>query len=135
MAKISQQTDDKKEKLEACWIGSSAVVQEKMVRYAAGILNRFTNKIAYISFICDVSENCDCYPSNSEPIVPDIGILASFDPVALDQACVNMVNKIDGRIKGKDKFRLLWPAADWEVQLKHGEELGLGHRSYEMINA
>ena len=125
----------KKEKLEACWIGSSAVVQEKMVRYAAGILNRFTNKIAYISFICDVSENCDCYPSNSEPIVPDIGILASFDPVALDQACVNMVNKIDGRIKGKDKFRLLWPAADWEVQLKHGEELGLGHRSYEMINA
>jgi uncharacterized Fe-S center protein len=125
----------KKEKLESCWVGSSAVVQGKMVSYAASVIRHFTGKIAYINFICDVSENCDCYPSNSAPIVPDLGILASFDPVALDQACVDMVNNTDGRIKGKDKLKTLWPDADWEVQLKNAEGLGLGKRNYEITNA
>ncbi len=125
----------KKEKLEACWFGSPTVVQEKITQYTAGIADKFKNKIAYISFITDVSENCDCYASNSAQIVPDIGILASFDPVALDQACVDMVNNTDGRIAGKDKFRALWPNVDWEVQLRYGEAIGLGQRSYKIINA
>ncbi|MBU0672332.1 MAG: DUF362 domain-containing protein [Candidatus Margulisbacteria bacterium] len=122
----------KKENIESCWVGSSDSVQEKMAEYAAGVATKLKNKTAYINFITDVSENCDCYDFNSEPIIPDVGILASFDPVALDQACVDMVNKTDGRIKSNDKFRELWPNVDWSVQLKHAEKIGLGFRKYEL---
>jgi uncharacterized Fe-S center protein len=119
--------------IESSWSGSSDSVQEKMAEYAAGITAKFKNKIAHISFITDVSENCDCYDFNSEPIVPDIGILASFDPVAIDQASIDLVNKTPGRIESNDKFRKLWPKVDWNVQLKHAESLGLGSRKYEIV--
>lgn len=114
------------------WAGTPDSVQEKMAEYASAVHENFKDKIAYLSFISDVSENCDCYDFNSEPIIPDVGILASFDPVALDQACVDMVNKTVGRIKSNDKFRTLWPNVDWSVQLKHAESLGLGSRKYEL---
>ncbi|MBN2057689.1 MAG: DUF362 domain-containing protein [Candidatus Saganbacteria bacterium] len=126
-------TCKKNQTLESCWVGSSPLVQQKIAEYAAGIAAQFKSKIGFISFITDVSENCDCYAHNSAPIVPDIGILASFDPVALDQACVDLVNQSEGRIKGPDKFRTIWPEADWSIQLKHAESIDLGSRKYELI--
>lgn len=111
------------------WAGSPDSVQEKIAEYCSGILENFKNKSAFISFITDVSPNCDCYDFNDPPIVPDIGILASLDPVAIDQASVDMVNKS----AGKDKFREIWPSVDWEVQLRHAEKIGLGSRKYEIV--
>jgi len=122
----------KKEKLASCWVGSSKLVQEKIVEYAFGGIKSKANKVAYINFITDVSPNCDCYDHNDEPIVPDIGILASFDPVAIDQACVDLVNQTEGRIKSRNKFRALWPNTDWSIQLRYAEEIGLGSRKYEL---
>ena len=129
-----RKTCRKKQTLEDCWVGSPDSVQEKMTEYTAGILEKFKNKSAFINFITDVSENCDCYEFNSEPIVPDIGILASFDPVAIDQASIDLVNKTEGRIKGNDKFRKIWPNVNWQTQLKHAEEIELGSRKYELID-
>ena len=123
----------KKKTLQACWVGSSELVQEKIVEYTAGILERFKNKAAFINFITDVSPNCDCYDHNDPPIVPDLGILASFDPVAVDQASVDLVNKSEGRIAGPDKFRTIFPDVNWEIQLNYAEELGLGSRRHELI--
>lgn len=123
----------KKKTLEACWVGSSELVQEKIVEYTAGILERFKNKAAFINFITDVSPNCDCYDHNDPPIVPDLGILASFDPVAIDQASVDLVNKSEGRIAGPDKFRTIFPDVNWEIQLNYAEQLGLGSRRHELI--
>ncbi|MFH1542827.1 MAG: DUF362 domain-containing protein [bacterium] len=114
------------------WAGNPDMVAEKIAEYCAGIIGHFKKKTAYISFITDVSEGCDCYPFNSEPIVPDIGVLASFDPVAIDQACIDLVNKTDGRIKGNDKFKTVWPKINWETQLKYAEEIGLGSRKYKL---
>jgi uncharacterized Fe-S center protein len=117
------------------WAGSSDALQKKIAEYTAGIVAKLCAKgakAAYINFITDVSENCDCYDFNSEPIVPDIGILASFDPVAIDQACLDLINQTEGRIKGKDKFQTLWPDVDPTIQLKHAEEIGLGSRKYEL---
>lgn len=128
-----RKTCQRKKTIEACWVGSSDSVQEKMAEYTAGILERFKNKTAFINFITDVTENCDCMDSNSEPIVPDIGILASFDPVAIDQASVDLVNKTPGRIGSDDKFKKLWPETNWETQLRHAEGTGLGSRKYELI--
>lgn len=124
----------KNQTIQACWTGSSPAVQEKMVEYASGIIHHFKGKVAFINFITDVSPACDCYPQNDPPIVPDIGILASFDPVAIEQASVDLINQNDnGRIKGKDKFKTLWPEVDWEVQLKYAEEIGLGSRKYGLV--
>lgn len=128
-----RKTCQRKKTLEACWVGSPDLVQEKMTEYTAGILEKFKNKSAFINFITDVSENCDCYDHNSEPIIPDVGILASLDPVAIDQASIDLVNKTEGRIKGNDKFKSIWPNVNWETQLKHAEEIGLGSRKYELI--
>ena len=72
----------------------------------------------------------------------DIGILASTDPVAIDQASVDLVNKSSGIVgtalttnlePGKDKFQGIYPHIDWSVQLSHGEKVGLGTRNYELI--
>ena len=115
----------KKKTLQACWVGSSELVQEKIVEYSAGILDKFKNKAAFINFITDVSPNCDCYGHNDPPMVPDIGILASFDPVAIDQASVDMV--------GPDKFKTIFPDVNWEIQLNYAEQLGLGTRKYELV--
>ncbi|OGB90233.1 hypothetical protein A2625_02780 [candidate division WOR-1 bacterium RIFCSPHIGHO2_01_FULL_53_15] len=113
--------------IEACWIGSSTIVQEKMVEYAFGALKG--KKAGFINFITDVSPNCDCFAHNGPPVVPDIGVLASTDPVALDQASIDLVNQAAGR----DVLRELYPEADWSVQLIYAESLGLGSRGYELV--
>ena len=120
----------KDQTIESCWVGSSALVQEKMVEYAFGAVKG--KKAGYINFITSVSPNCDCYSFSDAPIVPDIGILASTDPVAVDQACVDLVNQTEGRIKGADKFKTLYPEVDWTIQLKYAEEIGLGGRKYDL---
>ena len=98
-------------------------------------------KVGYINFITNISPDCDCTNWTDAPIVRDIGIVASLDPIAIDQACVDLVNKeaaLPGsRLEGKgdvaDKFRALWPTIDWSHQLRYGEEIGLGSRKYELI--
>jgi len=129
----AKDTCKKKQTITSCWVGSPALVQEKLVEYAYGGVKSKAGKTAYINFITDVSPNCDCYDHNDEPIVPDIGILASFDPVAIDQASVDLVNQTEGRIKSQDKFKTLWPNADWSIQLNYAEEIGMGTRKYELI--
>lgn len=114
----------KNQTIEACWFGSPESVQERMVEYSAGILENFKGKTAYLNFVTDVSENCDCYPHNSAPIVPDVGILASFDPVAIDQASVDFVTR---------ELRAVYPNLDWTRQLSYAESLGLGSREYELV--
>jgi len=125
------QTCMKNQTIEACWFGSPTLVQEKMVEYAYGAVRG--KRVGYISFIINVSPNCDCYPYSEPPIVPDIGVLASSDPVAIDQACVDLVNQTEGRIPSQDKFRTLWPDANWEVQLRYAEQIGLGSRKYQLV--
>ncbi|MFA6431648.1 MAG: DUF362 domain-containing protein [Candidatus Margulisiibacteriota bacterium] len=117
--------------LEACWNGSTGLVQEKIVEYAYASIK--DKKSAFITFLTKISPQCDCYDHNDEPIVPDIGILASLDPVAIDQAAADLVNNTSGRINGADKFKTLYPEVDWSIQLKYAEELGMGSRKYELI--
>lgn len=131
---VEIKTCQKKKTIESCWVGSSDLVQEKIAEYTAGILERFKNKSAFINFITDVTPNCDCVDHSDPPIVPDIGILASFDPVSIDQASVDLVNKTKGRIESEDKFKTLYPDVDWSVQLKYAEEIGLGSRQYELAD-
>ena len=116
-------------------------LQERMVEYCYGILKGKRGKAGYMTFIMNVTPLCDCYDFNDAPIVPDIGILASKDIVAIDQAAADLVNRApgmpdsrlkDARVPGTDKFRQIVDA-DWTAQLRYAEELGLGERTYDLI--
>ncbi|GAB6138689.1 DUF362 domain-containing protein [Halanaerobaculum tunisiense] len=117
-------------------------VQERMTEFTLGAVQDKEDKMCYINFVMDVSPLCDCTPWSDQPIVNDIGILASDDPVALDQACADLVNQQRGNKNsalkdnfepGEDKFRGVHPDVDWEAQLAHGEKIGLGSRDYNLI--
>jgi uncharacterized Fe-S center protein len=116
---------------------------ESMVEYAAGVLMDKSGKSLFLNFITDVSPACDCEPYNDAPIVRNIGILASIDPVAIDQASVDLVNQervLSGSClnihlePGEDKFKGLYPKVDWEIQIKYAENLGIGSRQYNLLS-
>ena len=98
----------------------------------------------HISLVIDVSPNCDCRSENDMAIVPNVGMFASFDPVALDMACVDAVNAQtplrgsaadDAHTKAHvhDHFQRLHPDTNWRSCLAHGEKIGIGTREYELI--
>ena len=119
---------------------TTSLLQEKMVEFAYGAIKGKKDKVGFFNFILEVSPDCDCWNFSDPSIVEDLGILASFDPVAIDQASVDLVNQTPG-IKGtklinpnsQDKFKTLYPKIDWAIQLKYAEKIGLGSREYELI--
>ena len=124
------------------WNEAADLVMKKMAEYAKGALTGKEGRAIYINFITQVSPACDCYGHSDAPIVNDIGICVSTDPVAIDQACADLVNGArgnegsalqSGHEPGGDKFRGVWPEIPWEVQLEHGEKIGLGSRKYELV--
>jgi uncharacterized Fe-S center protein len=124
------------------WNETIPTFQKKIVEYAYGATQRKKGKVLYLNFLTQISPACDCYGYSDTPIVKDIGILSSEDPIAIDQASVDLVNgeegnpssKLPGHWKpGEDKFRALYPKVDWSIQLAYGEEIGLGTRKYELI--
>ncbi len=124
------------------WNEAADLVMKKMAEYATGAVANKQGKTVYLNFITQVSPACDCYGHCDAPIVNDIGICASTDPVALDQACADLVNGArgnqDSALKtghepGGDKFRGCWPEIPWQVQLEHAEKVGLGSRKYELV--
>ena len=125
---------------------SAEVLSCKISEYAYAVVHG--RPAFHISLICDVSPFCDCHAENDMPIIPNVGMLASLDPVALDQACVDLCNKmpvlagsrLDRHIKSfwnedsnHEYFHMNHPDAEWEPGLIHGEEIGLGTREYELV--
>lgn len=103
----------------------------------------------HISLICDVSPNCDCHAENDIPIIPNVGMLASFDPVALDMACADLCNSqpvINGSVlsdqmekchcgdeEHADRFDMTHPDTNWKSCIAHAVKIGLGTDKYELI--
>jgi uncharacterized protein len=124
------------------WNETSLLFQKKMAEYAYGAVQRKKGKVLYLNFLTQITPACDCNRFSETPIVNDIGILSSEDPVAIDQASVDLVNGEEGNRAsklqknwnpGEDKFRAIYPEIDWSIQLAHGEEIGLGTRNYELV--
>ncbi len=127
---------------------SMEVLNKKMAEYTSAILADRPH--FHVSLIVDVSPNCDCHAENDAPIVGDIGMLASFDPVALDMACADLVNaaaplpdsqlsdnmkKHPAECTGHDHFHNSTPESEWKSCLEHAEKIGIGTREYELIKA
>jgi len=116
---------------------------EKLAEYAYGAVSKKKGKVLYITFVKDVAPDCDCTPWTDLPVVADIGLLASADPVAIDKAAYDLVTAapvapgslLEGRVgAGEDKFAAIHPETRGLVQLEHGEAIGLGSRKYELIS-
>ncbi len=124
------------------WEDDGVVFVERMAEYAAGAVANKTGKVLYINFLTNITPHCDCTPWNDIAFVPDIGILASTDPVALDKACFDLVNGEEGVIgsllpdnhhAGAEKFTRVWPGTNPELQLSAAEEMALGHAEYRLV--
>lgn len=124
------------------WVAKASEAMEKMIEHAYGAVKNKEERCLFVNFITRVSPACDCYPHADMPIVPDLGILASTDPVALDRACCDLVNNAPGlpgsalktaHEPGKDKFKDIYPQIDWPVQFVHAEAIRLGTTEYELV--
>ena len=120
-------------------------LNRRMAEYAKAVVDG--RPCFHVSLIVDVSPNCDCHAENDAPILPNLGMFASFDPLALDQACVDAclaanplpnsqlwdnLHKADFLNRG-DHFTNSRPESEWQTCLEHAEKIGLGTREYELI--
>ena len=117
----------------------------KIAEYTAAVVSG--RPTFHVSIVRDISPNCDCHGENDAPILPNIGMFASFDPVALDQACVDACQAEtpirnsqlgdhlheEGWEHHHDHFMDSNPNVRWKETLEHGEKLGIGTREYELI--
>ena len=136
--------------IHTSWEGSSDDVNIRLVEYTKAVLDDRPH--FHVSIINHVSPNCDCHGENDAAIIPDIGIFASFDPVALDKACIDAVNAapvlpgsvLSEKLKSggetscgcadkNDHIRFVHPSTNWKSQIEHAETIGLGTGHYELI--
>ena len=116
------------------------VLNKKIAEYTWAILKDRPH--FHVSLVVDVSPNCDCHAENDVPIVPNVGMFASFDPVALDMACVDAVNRqpvmagsflAEQEQNHHDHFTDTHPDTHWQSCIDHAVKLGLGNKEYELI--
>lgn len=128
--------------IEFDWQTEIDPFMERMTEYAYGAIANKKGKVGYISFLINIVPDCDCVPWSDAAIVPDIGILAAQDPVSIDAACFDLVNKqagihntklSGGLDPGDDKFQALWRHTHSRLQLEYGDQIGLGSREYTLI--
>ena len=111
------------------WDDDALRLQEKMAEYAHRVLAHFRDRAVFVSFLVLVTKDCDCMAKTDKTIAADVGILASLDPVAIDQAAADLL-VAQGR--GRDPLRAGYDI-DWSAQLVHGERIGLGTRAYALV--
>lgn len=123
---------------------SNDVLNYKIAEYSKAICK--DRPCFHISIICDVSPNCDCHAENDIPIIPNVGMFASFDPVALDMACADACNRqpiINGSILSDNKkhdhdechdhFHVTHPDTNWRSCVEHAQKIGIGSMEYELV--
>lgn len=119
---------------------SNDLLNCKIAEYAMAVIQDKPN--FHISLVMDVSPYCDCHPENDAPIIADVGMFASFDPVALDTACADACNRMpvlpgtklaQQEQKTGDHFCDTHPVTNWRSGVEHAEKIGLGSMAYDLI--
>ena len=115
------------------------MLNKKISEYAAAVVRGRPH--FHITMVIDISPYCDCHSENDVALVPDVGMLASFDPVAIDMAAADLCNRqptmpgsaIDGKQRSADIFSTMHPETDYIVGIDHGQKMGIGSKEYELI--
>lgn len=129
-----------KDALVATWGQHDKILDEKTAEYTAAVLHGRPH--FHVSLLCDITPNCDCHGENDAAILPDIGILAGFDPVALDVAACDLCNKaprlsnswLDDCPKSDDVFNDAHDNTHWRDTIDYAVSIGLGNDQYELIH-
>ena len=133
---------------DAIYNGNYAANDElncRMAEYSKAVVDG--RPAFYINIVNQVSPYCDCHGENDTAIIPDVGMFASFDPVALDVACADACNKMpvipgsllddhmhaEGACDHHDHFTNVSPNTNWKACMEHAEKIGLGSAEYELI--
>jgi len=111
------------------WNSTSTHLQQQIAEHALGIVRHKKDRIGYLTFMINMTKDCDCQTGRQMPIMTDIGVLAGTDPVAIDQAVIDLTGQVDS----KNVAQRAYPAIDYTVQLEYGEKIGLGNRKYTLI--
>lgn len=115
--------------IDVNWEAGGSNMQQKMVEYAYAVLKDKKAQSAFINFAIKITKECDCLAKDDPRIVDDVGIFASGDPVSIDKASRDLVNKK----AGKDIFKEAHPERNGFIQLEYAENLGLGNLEYELV--
>jgi len=115
--------------IDVQWDSGANTMPEKMIEYAFAVMKGKKGKAAFFNFAIKITKECDCLAKDDPRVAPDIGILASLDPVSIDQASLDLVTKACGR----DIFKELHPKRDSARQVRYAHELGLGNLDYDLI--
>lgn len=110
------------------WGADVVGFHEKMAEYALGVVKGWESKVVYLSFLTNITRSCDCLGSENEVRCKDIGVIGSTDPVAVDQAALDLVKQEHG----SDLFAEFYPGIDYAMQLEHAQAIGMGSREYEL---
>ena len=124
---------------------SNEILNCKIAEYTKAVIDNRPH--FHISLVIDVSPYCDCHGENDAAIVPNVGMFASFDPVALDMACAEAVNaqpvlsnsmlgdcsEEERACHNHDHFHSIFPETCWETAISHGEKIGIGNSKYKLI--
>jgi len=130
------------EALQVNWAIGVQEFLERMMEYAKGVLLTKDRPCLHVNFVMDVVPDCDCVGFTDAPICPDIGVLASLDPVAVDQASMDLVDAApplypshlpEGVRPGQSKFRAIHAHVPEQMGLEYAEALGLGSRKYNLV--
>ena len=105
---------------------------ESMADAASAVHNMFKDKVCYINVMCNLSVDCDCCAVAEDPCMKDIGILASIDPIAVDQACIDLI--YNSKDPGRDHFVERVERQNGVHTIEAASELGFGSREYELID-
>ena len=111
------------------WDSAPSSLQEKMAEHALGVVRALEGRVVYLLGIVALTKDCDCLEPGSPVVARDIGFASSLDPVALDQAAMDLVAKSEG----KRLDEIAYPNVDGTVQLVHAERIGLGSRAYSLV--
>ncbi len=114
------------------------ILSKRIAENAKAVVDALNGNIGYINLLVDILPHCDCHPHSDIPIVPDIGVLASADPVAIDVASVDLINEAPGTMgsafeEGADKFTSINPATNWKIHVETAEKLGIGKSEYNLV--
>jgi len=117
---------------EKIWTADHDLFLESMADAAKSVVDYFDNNIAYVNVMCNMSVDCDCCAKAENPCMKDIGILSSTDPVALDQACIDLV--YNSNDEGKSHLIERIESRNGIHTIEAASELNIGSREYELIN-
>lgn len=116
---------------EDMWTANHDLFLESMADAAMSVVDYFHNQIVYINIMCNLSVDCDCCAKAEDPCMNDIGILASLDPIAIDQACIDLVYA--SKDSGRDHLVERIESRNGIHTIEAAAQLGFGTREYELI--